>query len=276
VIADSRDGLHAALARDARALRGDQRTPIDLNLIARRLGLSVEWGSSRLSSAEGGLFKGRNSWTVAVADGDPRRPRTRFTLAHEMGHYMLETYGVPRPAGRGEYWRTEALCHHFAGHLLIPDAAVHWVGDGAGSGPSELLRRSAKVSHQALVSPQALSHRLNQDLSFCAFCEVKLASPRRGVVGVVDWIIERFSWLGLRARNYVESDHFIAGPLAVHRRLPPGEVQAGFLNGLPVAALRRRHSVWMLGVEPALAGQPTAASPQLPLPFTCNDLAPTL
>lgn len=260
-------GLLEALARDARDLRGDQPAPVDLRPIADRLGLSLEWGAKRVQPAEGGLLRRRDGWTVAVADSDPHRPRTRFTAAHEIGHYMLESYGVPTPVNRREYWRTEALCHYFAGHLLIPDIGVRWVDAGAGSGPAELLRRSAILSHRALVSPQAVSHRLNQDLPYCAFCEVKFESPRQGVVGVVNWVVERFSWLGLRARNHVKSDHYLARPLVAHRALQADQVSAGFLNGLPVAVLRRLRSVWLLGFEPALAAPSWSGSDQLFLPL---------
>ena len=215
----NRNGLYEALTRDARALRGEQKAPVDLDKIADRLGLNLEWGSRQLDSAEGGLFRHRHGWTVAVADANPHRPRARFTMAHEIGHYMLEQYGVSRPSTRGEYWRTEALCHDFAGHLLIPDAGVDWVAAGSGGGPTELLRRSSLLSRRALVSPQALSHRLNQNLHHLAFCEVKFASPRRGVIAVVDWIVERFSWLGIRARNYIGSDHYLARALTQLREL---------------------------------------------------------
>jgi hypothetical protein len=176
---------------------------------------------------------------------------------------LLAGYGVPVPSTRGDYWRTEALCHHFAGQLLIPDSAVDWVGAGAPGGALELLRRSIETSRRALVSPAALSHRLNQELEYCAFCEVRLASPRQGVVGVVDWILERFRWLGVGPRRHIKRDHFLAGLLDGQRQVLPDRVTSGYLNGLPTAALRRVGSVWMLGVEPALASASLSQSDQL-------------
>lgn len=260
-------GLWEALARDARALRADQKAPVDLHLVSRRLGLQLEWGAKRVLPAEGALLQSGSRWTVAVAGADSRWPRNRFTAAHEIGHYILDSYGVPRPTTRGDYWRTEALCHYFAGHLLIPDIGVTWVAAGAGEGPVELLRRSSILSRKALVSPQALSHRLSQDLPYCAFCEIRLESPRKGVIGVVDWIVQRFSWLGLRARNYVHSDHYMAGTLIAQQPLRPDQASNGFLDGLPVAYLRRIRGIWMLAMEPALAAEGQAEVGQLPLPL---------
>jgi hypothetical protein len=270
VLIPSSSGLLEALARDARALQGDQRAPVDLDLISRRLGLRLEWGAKRALPAEGALLRSGTRWTVAVAGASPDRPRNRFTAAHEIGHYVLGSYGVPRPSNPREYWRIEALCHHFAGHLLVPDQGVAWVAAGADGGPPELLRRSAILSRRALVSPQALSHRLNQDLPYCAFCEVNLESPRQGVVGVVGWIVQCFSWLGLGARKYLSKDHYMAEILAVQRPLPPDQVTTGFLDGLPAAFLRRSRSVWMLGMEPALAAQGWDNAGQLPLPLGEN------
>lgn len=46
--------------------------------------------------------------------------RDRFSVAHELAHYLLWQRGGILPAtNRSQYWQHEALCNEFAGHLLV-------------------------------------------------------------------------------------------------------------------------------------------------------------
>lgn len=131
--------------------------------------------------------------------------------------------------------------------------------------PVELLLRAQTVSRRAQVSPAALSHRLSAELEHCSFCEIWLSRPQPDVVGVVDWIVERFPWLGLSARRHIRDGHFLARALRSQRRVGRGEVARGYLNGLPAASLLRGSRIWMLGIEPALASAPSPDASQLSL-----------
>jgi len=245
--------LMQRLAGDAITLTAGLRTPIDLDVVAERLGLQTAWGESRILPAEGQLLRGAAGWTVAVADSKAGRPRARFTMAHEIGHYLLETYGIPRPATEGDYWRTEELCHYFAGHLLVPPVAVGWVAEAPSSGPLEVLRRAALAAKRTAVSPQALSHRLGDEIHCCAFSEISLRPPSPRARGVIRWSVEKnFSWLGMGPRSHVRADHYLAPALAALREAAPGEIRTGYLNGLPAAAVRRFETIWLVGLEPAL------------------------
>ena len=82
---------------------------------------------------------------------DPRRPwifyctdvaesRVRFTLLHELGHHLFASVGahllddldrIARSAGEAAQLE-EAVCHEFAGNVLVPDATL---GDVVGDGP---------------------------------------------------------------------------------------------------------------------------------------------
>lgn len=241
-----------ALARDARLLRGRQRCPVNLRPVVDRLGMRIEYRTREEIGAEGALLRNRDDeWVIAIPDRDLSRPRTRFTIAHEIGHRLLDLYGVPRPTSRGDYWRTEALCNHFAGQLLVPDSAVDWVAAATGASPAELLRRASLASRRAAVSSAALSHRLFASLEGCAFCQVRLAPPGGDVVGVVDWALEQFPWLGVRQNRHIDGEHFLAEPLLDQQRAAVGRIVSRQLKGLPAAILRRRDRIWLVGVEPA-------------------------
>jgi hypothetical protein len=56
----------------------------------------------------------------AHAEPRPLKPRERFTVAHELGHLLLEERYQWRPATSAEYHRREDYCNQFAAHLLVP------------------------------------------------------------------------------------------------------------------------------------------------------------
>ena len=69
-------------------------------------------------------------WIIYADDVHERR--VRFTILHELGHHLLATTAVAllddldRLGGssEGAIQAEEAVCHRFAGHLLVPDQAI--------------------------------------------------------------------------------------------------------------------------------------------------------
>lgn len=51
----------------------------------------------------------------------PLRPRERFTVAHEIGHLLLEERYQWHPTTSADYHLREDFCNQFAAHLLIPE-----------------------------------------------------------------------------------------------------------------------------------------------------------
>lgn len=242
---DSWSVVLGALARDARRLHEGERCPIDVEVMARRLGLRVclEAGAPALGS----LHHGPDGRKVVVRGDRLDDVRARFTAAHEIGHHLLDLYGLGRPVDRREYWAMERLCNAFAGHLLVPDVAVEWTREVVEQGPGPLLRRSRLLAERALVSRAAVSHRLGPELGNVAFCEITFDSaPSTGVTGIVRWIVEHFPWLGRGPRAKLEAGHFLGPLLQWQAREEVGVVAAGVSGGRLVASERRRHGVWIV------------------------------
>jgi len=80
--------------------------------------------------------------TLVIYREDARPEQRRFTLAHELGHIVLNHAAEGRSGPGGKYlspWcESEANC--FAAHLLLPDAAVAAVR-AEGADARELARR---------------------------------------------------------------------------------------------------------------------------------------
>jgi Zn-dependent peptidase ImmA (M78 family) len=78
-----------ALARAA----GVTKPPVDVKLIAQRLGLTIV--TLELGDDVSGLLVSKGDSTViAVQDGDSEN-RQRFTIAHEIGHFYLRHQFTP-------------------------------------------------------------------------------------------------------------------------------------------------------------------------------------
>lgn len=103
--------------------------PIPVEEIARAVGIE------ELTAVPGDKFEGSlicdpaKSRGVILYNGNRRRTRQRFTIAHELGHFLLpwqrrttfECSSVDLGArGQGDDWETQA--NEFAAQLLLPDA----------------------------------------------------------------------------------------------------------------------------------------------------------
>lgn len=115
-------------------LGAGDRPPINVRRIAESLGLAVV-ESSELELGERGQISGlllrREGRTICVLNKLQSRTRRRFTLAHELGHFLLhpaqESYidVVARSARSSEgtdLWEIEA--NAFAAELLMPASLV--------------------------------------------------------------------------------------------------------------------------------------------------------
>ncbi len=113
-----------ALAAQVRAELQIGDEPItDIGAVAARLGLI--WFSLRLGGLHDGacveLDDGAGGRVgVAVINGDQKGGRRRWTLAHELGHYLVaDAYAGEHPAGD-----VERFLDSFVAYLLMPRAAV--------------------------------------------------------------------------------------------------------------------------------------------------------
>ncbi|MGE5590999.1 MAG: ImmA/IrrE family metallo-endopeptidase [Bacillota bacterium] len=137
----------AAIA--ARRLIGQAQlsVPVDPWEAARTLGLRVEM--LPLESVDGFLRRPPGcDWYVIISSLLPRQ-RQRFTLAHEIGHWMLhrndQEYFAHRPGSRGRY---EREANQFAAELLMPFPALQ---KAAGQMAFGELAAHFEVSREALA-----------------------------------------------------------------------------------------------------------------------------
>jgi hypothetical protein len=171
----------------------------------------------------------------------PISPQERFTIAHELGHYMLmrgTTFKVERER---DYWMGEELCNRFASSLLIPDRVLSGLAEPRSS--EELAATLCLVAQQAGVTfepaARALAAHLATPVAIGTFRLDPLPSTRR--LGFRGWWAENRSWWGARGGRQlaVYVDHALAPVLRRMRAMSAGQTASLVLMGACSTRLRR-------------------------------------
>jgi Zn-dependent peptidase ImmA (M78 family) len=101
----------------AQLLDGLEFPATDLQAVAERMNVRLELRRGLPVSAM--LTRDDRGFKVICA-AEQARGRQRFTIAHELGHAVLETHGLGEPPRSGR--AVETLCDRFAAELLMPSS----------------------------------------------------------------------------------------------------------------------------------------------------------
>jgi IrrE N-terminal-like domain len=245
------------LRMDAARLRAARIAPVDVEVLARALGLRVRFEATSVRRApEATLVPGvTNAEIVLFRNSDPGRAerlRERFTLAHEIGHYcVLRRFNV-RPRTRSEYWRLEQACDDFAGRLLVDDDDIDRVA-GDLSTPKKVMSAIRGLGDACEVSFPVAAHRLVDRIPSISVCRMIYAkSPRDDCLATVKWCWEDSNdpWLDYGQGRFIGRDSIIGEVienLAVAQIGASEEIELGgvsavferYPDGLLMAALSR-------------------------------------
>lgn len=180
---------------------------------------------------------------------DRPRPITRperFTIAHELGHFVLQQESNFRPRRRAEYWLGESLCDHFASRLLIREQMLE--GLQTPRTTTDLMELVNEVARAAEVTAEpaakALTGFIEQPIAVGTFLLDPRPSTKR--LGFRAWWSENRPWWGARGgrRLAVYADHPLAPVLREIARLEPWQATATDVDGARSALIRRRWGRW--------------------------------
>jgi hypothetical protein len=166
----------------------------------------------------------------------------RFTIAHELGHYVLLRETQFRPRRDAEYWLGEQLCNHFASRLLIPPRLLSDISEPATA--AELAAAVNEVATRAAVTAEpaarALVGCLATPVASGSFRLDPLSSTRR--LGFRGWWGENREWWGGRGgrRLAVYASHPLAPVLETMRQMKSEQTANPALAGAASTFLRRR------------------------------------
>jgi Zn-dependent peptidase ImmA (M78 family) len=127
--------------------------PVDVEDIARRCGLEIEY-ISKGKGFNGQLLKEKR---VIQVQADHHHHRKRFTIAHEIGHYILDhnpvVCSLDERSLRDPRKINEKQAQIFASELLMPE---QWVKNYCSLMKSDFRAMARKF----FVSDEAMFHRL--------------------------------------------------------------------------------------------------------------------
>nr|WP_201470986.1 ImmA/IrrE family metallo-endopeptidase [Microbacterium hydrocarbonoxydans] len=114
----------------------DGRVPVDPVRIARDMGIQVF--SAQLGDDVYGMINGTDSGVEIYVDQDNPEVRQRFTIAHEIGHFVAnassldgEVNFVERRSDSGAGTSDEIHANEFAASLLMPEQQVRVAHEGS-------------------------------------------------------------------------------------------------------------------------------------------------
>lgn len=166
--APARNKRDAATRAEQLAKALDLAIPVDIEEVAKRLGLKL-LREKTTRNVSGALVTDESICIVFVNGGHPQ-PRQRFSIAHEIGHYLLHA-----PKGKKARWRDdltskgtnpeEIQANTFAAALLMPSEAIK-VRVRTQLSPMD-DQRIRSLAREFGVSSEAMAYRL-QNLNLLA------------------------------------------------------------------------------------------------------------
>jgi transcriptional regulator with XRE-family HTH domain len=149
-------------AQELTVVAGVRRPPVDVEGVARGCGVRVlGYGFGEEAPVSGFLLELESGPVIGFNKGQFSHGRQRFTIAHELGHFLLRHHDnfhidVASAVAHGEApnydWRDERAANEFAAELLMPAQLVLAAAQGDKS-----VRELARVFE---VSQEAMGFRL--------------------------------------------------------------------------------------------------------------------
>jgi hypothetical protein len=195
------DLLRRSLERDAQKLIAGRSFPLDLGAILDELGIELASGSAeRMGKAHGYLCEQDSRWKIIV-NASTSTARQRYTIAHELGHFMVEANVGFFPTNRAAYWMLEDVCQAFAGEVLSPSTLVRDLLASVSQTPTGLLDAIPALIERTDLSLEAAARRLIDAAPWSAGLVALDLRPRQGLDGAsgqsaaVRWIHASGPWV---------------------------------------------------------------------------------
>jgi hypothetical protein len=190
-------------------LNPDQSYPLHLRRLLTSLGIKL-----RKEVSESGRVSGLTRRTSALgyevvlmrstARPRPLTSRERFTIAHELGHILLDVRLHWQPRSKDEYRLREEWCNRFAARLLVP---AKLFPSRSINDPADALELAVTLSGNCRVSLQMAARRVaeqNRGVVFFALVPTTDTVGKRGFL--LRWSTEGFKDLGIRKGKRLASD----------------------------------------------------------------------
>lgn len=212
-------------------LRPPDLIPVDVVAILREQNIGLAFRHDGQQTHGLGFLVHEGKQTTVVVRRDPGRTgglsaRERFTVAHEIGHFVWDQRVGLQATSRRDYWLLESVCNEFAGHLLVPTPALHHHLDSNLQSPRDVIRLARQLTGLFAVSMPVVANRLADVEPNLVLAEIVLppiASSRN--LGRLSWIAQRGTWISTNAGTQISDKQFLAPLVFQHAASTWGEVK---------------------------------------------------
>ena len=167
---------------------GVSELPVDPKAIARHLGIEVEAKPPHIGGASGWLIKAGEDFAITYATHIPNEPFQRFSIAHELGHYWIDSHpehifknGAMHSshAGFGSADPIELEADYFAACLLMPKT---------------MCKRLIWANQDGLAAAKALAEAANTSIQSATIRYTEFSRVPSAIVlsheGVVEYCLD--------------------------------------------------------------------------------------
>jgi IrrE N-terminal-like domain len=235
--------LERVLTREAERLRVARSLPLDLEPVLADLGITLRAEAPTSPRRGHGWLQRYGSHWQIVVDASTGSARQRYTIAHELGHYVVEAWTGYRPITRRDYWMLEAACQRFAAELLAPRQAVESAMGAATPSPETVIEATDRLIAMTGLSLEAAARRVIDTAAFpvaaLAFRLPNDGSPSRQFAQVL-WIRSNHPWIQSARGRLIRKDHPLRAAARASASLDPGESGALDLPGATSSLMARR------------------------------------
>jgi hypothetical protein len=213
--------LHAVSARLGKEAHriGARSTRLEMLNVLSELGLGLRIAPPRDKHHRGDLRRTPSGWEITIARSNGVESeqglssQERYTIAHEIGHYLVEAWFPFRPTSGTEYWALEEVCDDFADRVLVPDQVLN-PSTGAQSAV-DLADNLRGIARRVGAPLKAAARRLIACIDGPAAVVSLRLDPldSSGRLGWVEWVAENRPWLGRQRCAF-----YMSGPLAAALR----------------------------------------------------------
>jgi hypothetical protein len=221
------------LASDVSSLTAALAPPVEMAVLLDRLGIRLSFEAASDLGRHGALRHAAVGWEIVLLRRPESiqtdlSPRDRFTIAHEIGHWLIETRVGFRPHSNGEYWRLEEVCNQLAGQLLAPDEWVAELACRRFDRALDLLTEVHRLAGRCRISGEPASRRFVAFFRDVCLAEVSLLSPQTPKrLAQMFWLVDGTRRIPGTRRKLLTEEHPLADAVVAANRLSVGESASG-------------------------------------------------
>lgn len=249
--------IRGLLRRDAARLAVGRALPLDLGALLAEFRIGLEPTTTVRHSPHGHLRRAGGSWRIGV-DPEATIARQRFTIAHELGHYLVAARIGYRPGSVREYWSLEAECQAFAAALLSPPDAVAAVLRPPPECASQIAAAIDHLASSTGLALEAAARRIVEALEgphLVAALEGPGGWPDGKGPARVAWAHATGSWPVVRRGERIRRGHLLADLALTAKTLGVGDAASAAvgLGGDTWIERRGPAFAWLVSRLPATA-----------------------